>query len=523
MTSSKNTKRALLASVLSVMLCCAMLVGSTFAWFTDSVTSTGNKIQAGKLNIDLLVKDTWEGEYKSVKESKEAIFNYDKWEPGYTEVKYVKVETTGNLALKYTLSVTPYDEIADGELAEVIDIYYAPEEVNVSDRNLTGLTKIGTLKDVFDGAANAVISDTLIPVAKEGETADKEDYATIVLKMQESAGNEYQGLSVGGGFDLRLLATQYTYEEDSFDDQYDADASFADYVVASDEELAEVLDELCNPENPNYKGSRNVTVELASGTYTADFTVKQLPEWDGSEVISNVDTINGMDQLHVKFVGGDETIIKGIVTVNGYNWASGVLGDSLTGMSTEFENIIFDAGDQSGSEKKNINLQAAASNVTFRNCTFRDGQYIVCGGARHNAVHNINFIGCEFEESGVISGYYTNLKVVNCKGDMGTNGFINIQGAGNVLIKNSAITCQATSLKYVIRTNSGANIQAVDSTINAGDNSLMAPLITLRGSGNQLTFDDCDLTYYELVNDEKASGENSIIINGEQAYPAANP
>ena len=49
MTSSKNTKRALLASVLSVALCCAMLIGSTFAWFTDSVTNTGNRIQAGNL------------------------------------------------------------------------------------------------------------------------------------------------------------------------------------------------------------------------------------------------------------------------------------------------------------------------------------------------------------------------------------------------------------------------------------------------------------------------------------------
>ncbi len=65
MTNSKHTKRALLASVLSVVLCCAMLIGSTFAWFTDSVTSSGNKIQAGNLNIDLLVKDE-NGKYQSV-------------------------------------------------------------------------------------------------------------------------------------------------------------------------------------------------------------------------------------------------------------------------------------------------------------------------------------------------------------------------------------------------------------------------------------------------------------------------
>lgn len=241
MTSSKNTKRALLASVLSVALCCAMLVGSTFAWFTDSVTSTGNKIQSGNLNIDLLVKDTWEGEYQSIKERQEAIFNHDKWEPGYTDVKYIKVETTENLALKYTLSIIPYETVEAGDLAEVIDVYYAPDEVQVTGRDTSRLKKLGTLKDVFDGAANTVISDTLIPNPKEGDTADKEDYATIVLKMQESAGNEYRNKSVGGGFDLRLLATQYTYEEDSFDNQYDANAVYVDTYVTTEDELTDAI------------------------------------------------------------------------------------------------------------------------------------------------------------------------------------------------------------------------------------------------------------------------------------------
>ena len=89
MANSKHTKRALLASALSLAVCAAMLIGSTFAWFTDSVTSAGNKIQAGTLNIDLLVKDTWDGTYQSVKNSKEAVFDYDKWEPGYADVKYI--------------------------------------------------------------------------------------------------------------------------------------------------------------------------------------------------------------------------------------------------------------------------------------------------------------------------------------------------------------------------------------------------------------------------------------------------
>ena len=57
MTSGKNTKRAMLASALSLALCCAMLLGTTFAWFTDSVTNTGNIIQSGNLNITATVAE----------------------------------------------------------------------------------------------------------------------------------------------------------------------------------------------------------------------------------------------------------------------------------------------------------------------------------------------------------------------------------------------------------------------------------------------------------------------------------
>ncbi len=224
MSNTKTTKRALFSSIMAMLLCVAMLIGTTFAWFTDSVTSAGNKIQAGTLNIDLLVKS--DGEYASVKDSSAAIFDYDKWEPGYTEVKNVMVKTDGNLALKYTLKIVPQTATEEAfKLAEVIDVYYANSEVTVENRDLSGLTRIGTLKDVF--TAGTVINDTLIP------DSNTEDFATIVLKMQESAGNDYQGLSVGNGFDLHVLATQYTYEEDSFDDQYDADAEYP--VVAADE------------------------------------------------------------------------------------------------------------------------------------------------------------------------------------------------------------------------------------------------------------------------------------------------
>ena len=122
MTGQKTNKRALVTSALSLLLCCTMLIGTTWAWFTDSVTSSGNKIQSGTLQVDLLVKggNTGKTDYTSVKTGELAnkpIFNYDLWEPGYTLVTYAKVVNNGTLALKYTLKFMSEDDIAAQKLA----------------------------------------------------------------------------------------------------------------------------------------------------------------------------------------------------------------------------------------------------------------------------------------------------------------------------------------------------------------------------------------------------------------------
>ena len=306
MTSSRHTKRALLASVLSLVLCVAMLVGSTFAWFTDSVTSTDNKIQAGNLNIDLLVKDE-SGKYQSVKESSAPIFNYNKWEPGYTIVKNVKVSTTGNLALKYTMNIVAKGEVS--KLADVIDVYYAASEVNVTDRGLTGLAKLGTLRDVLEGKENTVINDTLIP----GENT--EDFATIALKMREEAGNEYQGMSIGE-FDLQIVATQYTYEEDIFGSDYDEDAAYPIQYAATEAQLKEAIANVenggtviltdniqLNEQTPiTVEDGKSVTVDMNGKTLTntADIYDESVYNWSVFSVRGGELTITGNGTVQAK-------------------------------------------------------------------------------------------------------------------------------------------------------------------------------------------------------------------------------
>ena len=81
--------KSLIASICAIVICSAMLIGTTFAWFTDSVSSEGNKIMSGTLKVDLeLLEDTG---WTSIKADPKPLFKNDKWEPGYTEVKVLKV------------------------------------------------------------------------------------------------------------------------------------------------------------------------------------------------------------------------------------------------------------------------------------------------------------------------------------------------------------------------------------------------------------------------------------------------
>ena len=118
----RNTKSALISSVLALFLCFPMLLGTTFAWFTDSVTSANNIIKSGNLDITLEYFDIEADAWKDVKDSAD-ILTGDLWEPGYTDVAYLRIKNNGSLALKYALSVNIISEKSgvnkDGETVAI--------------------------------------------------------------------------------------------------------------------------------------------------------------------------------------------------------------------------------------------------------------------------------------------------------------------------------------------------------------------------------------------------------------------
>ena len=102
MTTAKATKRAMLSSVVALFLCFAMLMGTTYAWFTDSVTSENNVIKSG--NLDVTLEYYKGGKWHDVQGASDIITN-ELWEPGATEIAYLRIKNNGSLALKYSLGV----------------------------------------------------------------------------------------------------------------------------------------------------------------------------------------------------------------------------------------------------------------------------------------------------------------------------------------------------------------------------------------------------------------------------------
>ena len=236
MAQSKNTKRALLASILSVVLCCAMLIGSTFAWFTDSVETGKNTITAGNLDVDLQYAEVAEGTdlttlgddaWTSV-QGKEDLFSEDLWEPGHVEVVYLRIQNLGTLALDYNLRVYAFEETLgtnkDGESFKLSDYLKFAVVQDVAAAYADRAAAVAAAGAGIALGGNSQPSGEALPAGEDGVR-----YLALVVWMPSTVGNEANYLtgttppSVELG--VRLEATQAMSESDSFGPDYD---EFAD-------------------------------------------------------------------------------------------------------------------------------------------------------------------------------------------------------------------------------------------------------------------------------------------------------
>ena len=314
----KNVRRSLLTSSVSLLLCFVMLIGTTFAWFTDVATSANNIIKTGKLDVSMHWNTDNGTEWKNAEGiNADAIFSYQNWEPGYTEVRYIKIGNAGDLAFQYRMYIDPTGVV--GELADVIDVYYDVVTDNngfavpVSFSNMGSLQRLGTLRNVISEDIS-IPGGVLLPAGEtENGCYSGEVVICVAFHMQESANNHYQGESIGDSFGITLHATQYSYEKDSFGTEYDSDAKWPERPInaSASRAISEsdiVLGALANEVAINgNKVSATIPadVKVESGASSLNLTVKSA-ETDANLSLGEDASARGFD-VHISGIAADNT------------------------------------------------------------------------------------------------------------------------------------------------------------------------------------------------------------------------
>lgn len=380
MTNSKVTKRALGSSVLALLLCAAMLIGTTFAWFTDTASTAVNKIQAGTLDVDIVDEngESLNGKtlsFKNVNDETDIL-----WEPGATfNLDSFKIVNNGDLALKYKVIISGVN--GNAKLLEAIDF-------------------------TINGDKLADWDGILLPVGKtpitDTEVAGETDLITISGHMKEEAGNEYQGLSIDG-IGITVVATQYTYEYDSKDNQYDEGATFP--VVAKDQ--SEVNDAITNAtdKKATIAVPANKTITLDNGIANEGAKSRDITFiGDGSQTVDVITNAVSAEGGQLNYQRGSSFTFENLTIQAGGGNFDGIVCDELT-----YKDCTI---------KGKLTLYGKA---TFINCTFENdmaNQYSIWtwGGT------DVTFEGCTFNTNGKAILLYgqateakpTNLVVNNC-------------------------------------------------------------------------------------------------------------
>ena len=224
--TSKSTKRALITSALAILMCAAMLIGTTFAWFTDTASTAVNKIQAGNLDIELEYSKDFT-EWIKVNDTTKLFEESALWEPGRTEVVYLRVKNAGNLALKYTLGIYNLYENRGKNVAG--DFYYLSNFVKLgaAEADAAYADRAAAISAVQDSAKTLKsIGDTGV-VGADLAVNNEKVYA-MVLYMPTEVGNEAnpknKSWAAKVSFGIRVSATQAVSEYDSYGNTYDEKA-----------------------------------------------------------------------------------------------------------------------------------------------------------------------------------------------------------------------------------------------------------------------------------------------------------
>ena len=376
--NQKATKRALLTSVMALVMCVVMLVGTTFAWFTDTASTAVNKIVAGNLDVDIVDENgnSLDGESLSfVKAGAATDAEADiLWEPGATFfTQGFKIVNKGNLALKYKVVVS--GKTGDAKLLNAIKFDVVTEKTKEATE---ALAEEGNL-------------------LKQNDSAPANDGVYYYLRghMDENAGNEYKNLTLDG-ISITVYATQYTYEKDSFDELYDANAGkdTAYYTLAAFNALTEIPEDVKtiyvdlggkSLQNGLTIGNADIADHYHYGEWNSDVAPEGYPH---KTSIDNITTHDGDKVRYIYSTGKPSVNVILTGSVLGASDTGDFNAGAITLQVPDAANVVFDkvtfgAGQMAMSMWTESHVQSMTvthrvASVTFDGCTF-NGNWIQNG------------------------------------------------------------------------------------------------------------------------------------------------
>ena len=447
----KSKKSALLLSFTSLLLCFAMLVGSTFAWFTDTATTGVNKIVSGKLKVDLVAaeKDS-AGKYPSLtgeggkllwtqKQSAggqaTAVTDADKplWEPGVTFLTQgFKIANKGNLALKWKVEVNKGTTVTNAggyDLLDVIDFYVVTKTTATGEPTETPLA-------AFEGQL------------KEGNTVSE---ATYYIKgvMDKNAGNDYQSLTLDG-ITVTVYATQLNHENDSIGPDYDEGAQYPTSIqelkkkYSADATIVPTGFVVTQHNNGEFDGNTGktgtVTIKDAESllyfAYVLDPAAALAKEpstvwphtsvWYGGSYahhivldadidLQGITLPNGFGNMKdFTFDGQGHTIKNAVINYNGSDNAGLFVGGNrgISNLIVENVKVVAPNGTENAVGIVSSDANATINNVTVRNSSVTGGKYTgAIVGYNYGSVTNCTVENCtvsgRYKVGGII-GYICN-------------------------------------------------------------------------------------------------------------------
>ncbi len=430
MTNSKTTKRALVSSALAVFMCVAMLIGTTFAWFTDTASTSVNKIQAGTLKVDIISADTDESivnqglQFVAADEKKgENIL----WEPNATfKTEGFRIANKGNLALKYAFVLNGVT--GDAELLDVIEF------------------------SVVKSDGTAVELDKFVGNLKAGEIG--KDILYIQGHMKAEAGNKYQGKELTG-LGITVFATQDNVEYDSTTNKYDEEATYAK-PVSNETELLSAL---------GNGGSVVLTndVNLSTCVDKVENGKKDSKERKATYIENDVDiNLNGMtlnldsNNILMTTNGATVTISNGTITGNCNNlvWASNgsdlTLTNCVIDASTSGHGVYARRAEGDTGEYSKVTLNDCIINAKESCVGAMNGGIVVINGGTYTSADNYvvgtngtdNYSGNEITiNGGTFNGSIVTSGYIACGVYMAHKGDVITINAGTFNITNGVGLC----------------------------------------------------------------------------------